>query len=674
MDRKNIQLYKTLDALQVLRTTKNAGDSTIHAKMNDALEECRKQDSSGTLEAMLRRIMIHIGDVSRQHNILKKMGIKSQIGGAQERSNFRSLLRWWEKAMPESFYKDKTLEAIYEFTVAENLVYNEIRSDRKTGKILSVEYMDFDKKKIAKFISKMIAKGKDVSLWAKHLPKVETDNYRSAKKTIKFRKSTIEAGKTEIPWSIPYEVSPSRVKLNGMPIDDKNFKVNKEGKKYIMVKDGDTVSFPRKKQDATIARQKRDLEIAKLISDELNLEVVEKERKDGHTFTDFVGYKKLRKKQNTVQQKICSGEMLDVSKQEFKEMLNGMTAGTQFRVAKMIAYKDEAGNLKAKEGKWERLGEVYLNWVKEQEKVAEELRQAAKTGDVKAKEKAMKKFKVKTTGMQTIDMLAELQKGQMTDTEINNAYQSLIEKMDIIANVFVVIDGSGSMMSPIGGGYYSNRAEVDAKHASLQMFDVACTLAIALATRNPEPEFRNVFGWFSSNCTIVGDSKFIDESPNRFVNRRAFQKEVSRYNILSETNTFTQNLKNMKSANPGIVSSTNIMAIVEYFTNLVKEGKFSTEELPQAILIITDNEGNSGKSPREALKEANAIGWYPLLIFWGLRYNTMDQYKNIPNTLFLGGFNESNLSQILRGIKTGSINPEDELWSINDDPRYSVID
>lgn len=671
IERKNIRLYKTLDALNVLRTSKNAGDKIIHEKMDEALKECQSQDSTGELELLLRRMMVHIGDVSRQHNILTKMGVKSKVGGAQERSNFRSLLRWWEKNMSDSFYKDETLEAIYEFTVAENLIYNEIRSDRKTGKITHVEFMDFDKKKIAKFISKMILKGKDVSLWAKHLPKVDTNNFRTTKKVFKFRKSSIDAGKKEIPWTIPYEVSPNRVKLNGFALKNEDIKINKNGHKYIMVKDNDILSYPRKRQEKTLERQKRDLELIDLVSKELNLDVKEKVRKDGVKYVDYDGYRKLRKQQDSAQQKICSGEILDYTKDQFTQMLNSMTSATQFRVAKMIAYKSETGELKAKEGKWNRLGEIYLDWVKEQEKIADELRAAAASGDTKAKEKAMDKFKVKTTGMQTIDMLAEVLDGKLTDSQINNAYQSLIEKMDMVANVFVVVDGSGSMNSPISGGYWGS--DVNAKYKNIPMFDIAATLAIAFSTRNPEPEFRNVFGWFSNEFVIVGDSKFIDETPNRFLNRNSFRREVPRYNILSEKNTFTQNLKNMKSANPGIVSSTNIMAIVEYFIKLVKDGKFTVEEIPQAILIITDQEGNTGKTPKEAMKSANDIGWYPLMIYWGLRYNAMDQYKNIPNTLFIGGLNESNLSQILRGIKTGSINPEDELWSIYDDPRHSVF-
>ena len=104
--------------------------------------------------------------------------------------------------------------------------------------------------------------------------------------------------------------------------------------------------------------------------------------------------------------------------------------------------------------------------------------------------------------------------------------------------------------------------------------------------------------------------------------------------------------------------------------------KKAVEELPVALLYLTDNEYNTGLGPMEAHKLATSIGWHPLQIFWGIsRMSSRAEagLSKVPNSLFVGGFNESALSQILRGIKTGSINPETELWSIYNDPRYSVL-
>ena len=129
----------------------------------------------------------------------------------------------------------------------------------------------------------------------------------------------------------------------------------------------------------------------------------------------------------------------------------------------------------------------------------------------------------------------------------------------------------------------------------------------------------------------------------------------------------------MIGSNTQYIGSTNIGATIEYFVKLHQQTGMNVEQLPSALLFITDNEGNSGMKPKEFIQHAATIGWHPLVIFWGLKTNKMSQYEGIPNCLFIGGFNESVLGQILRGIKSGSIIPESELWSINDDKRYSVM-
>ena len=86
-------LPKTLEVLQALRTSKGSSDLSIHNMLDEALTETSEKNVIYVLE----RILLHIGDVSREHNILKELGIKSDKGGSQEREIFRSILRWWER-------------------------------------------------------------------------------------------------------------------------------------------------------------------------------------------------------------------------------------------------------------------------------------------------------------------------------------------------------------------------------------------------------------------------------------------------------------------------------------------------------------------------------------------------------------------------------------------------
>ncbi len=620
--KSRVKLTQTLDTLQFLRTAKTASEGQIFNFLNLALKECEKEN----MVLLLERVLLHIGDVSRQHNLLKKLNIFSAKGGAQERKIFRACLKWWSINLPESFLKN--LNIFVEFTLYENLMYAQVNSDRYKGNISNIELFFPFPEKVQEFIAFKIRKGEDLNLIARHLPKYNTGKLRKTKRVITK--------------SIPKYV----VKKNGVQINGET----KEKGTTINIRTGDVISYSRDKQSATLNKQKV---VNQWISDFCKV-----------MGWDIKGYNEFRKLQNTPEQKFSDKTILDLPKSDFMVFLDRLTGGQRFRVAKMLCRKN-GDNLVPNE-KWEKLGKYYIEWEKNQEKIASQLREAASNDDPTKTAELLKTFKVKSTGMQSVDLLLEMFKGNLNSMQIDNTYQSLIEKMDIIAGVFPIIDGSGSMSYVL----------LQKDNVSLKFIDVAFTLAIAFSTRNPVKEFRNTFGWFSSKFNIVGNSKFIDDRPNPYVSKSEFTRKVSTYPVLSETKTFTENFNSIAKSNPGEVSSTNMFSSIEYFVDLVKSGKFHSEDLPNALLYITDNENNTGKSPKEAVALANSIGWQPLLIFWGLQAlpgRMKEDLKNVKNVLLVGGFNESCLSQVLRGIKSGSVDPEDELWAIFEDKRYSVL-
>ena len=669
LDRSKVRLFKTLEALQLLRSKKNAGDRVIHPALDIALAEGSKVDSSKEFyPTMLRRVIAHIGDVSRlnDHDLLRDRGlaVKPGPGGAQERENFRSCIRWMHKNMPEALYSAELMDFFMEISELGLFLHNEVKTDRVKGNVISKEFMfeTLNEDAIINAILRQLNLGRHLPLLAKHLPKVETGKTRTTKKVIKAKK-----GVTTFNWTLPFKKS--WVKLNGELVTD-NLIVTKNDKKTIIVKTGDIVSYPRNKQSVVLDRQKHNLHFIDKLSKAAKWDIVEKEDKKGNKYFDYVGYRNFRKTQNTIEQLICSKRILETSKQEFLILMDRLTAASRFRFGKMVVYKDEKGNLQPKIGIWEKVANWYIEWEKSQEKVATKLREAFSKGDKETTQQLLKEYKVKATGMQSVDMLKEMFSGKLSDMQINNTYQALVEKMDMVVNVFPVIDGSGSMSSSLGS---SGVVPSSSEFARLTFFDVAATILIAFSTRNPVVSFRNTYGWFSNNFKICGDSHFIDNRPNQYVAKEAFTRQTKQYQVLSEEKTFTENLASIRKANPGDVASTNMFAVIEYFVDLVKTNKFTVEDLPNVLLYITDLEYNKGKSPMEAYLLASSIGWNPLQIFWGLKTNNMDNFKNIPNTLWVCGFSESVLSQILRGIKGGSVNPEDELWSIFDDQRLSLV-
>jgi hypothetical protein len=627
------QVPATLRALQFLVTAgTNVTDAQVFAQLGAAFAEAKATDTV----LLLERIMLHVGDVSRQHNILRELGINSDKGGAQQRVVFRAILRWWAANLPESFAKN--LRVLVEFTNYENLFFYQNTTDRKKGNLLKTEVLLPMPGAVQQFIASQISQGRDLNLIAKHLPKPVTGQLKTTKKVVKAHKGNTQVSLASL------KLKADVVRVNGERVG-----------KDATVNAGDVVTYSRRKQAFTIEKQHQ-----------LNAWIA--------SFCDVMGwtleqYRAFRSQQNTPEQRFASKRVADMPKSEFTKLLDTLTNGQRNRVARMIAYKDDKDVLHP-QPKWGNLGAWYIEWQGNQSKVADKLRVLATqelTRDASTEKKQlMAQVKVKTTGVTTVDLLAEMYKGRQTDDQINTTYQAMIERMDLIANVFVVADGSGSM----------DGADIEVSGVRLSRRQVAYALTVAFSTRNPVAAFRNTFGWFSNSFRIIGKSNLVDDRPNSFVARAAFQRQVNTYNVLSEGDTFTRNLANIRAADPGEYAHTNPMSVVQYFVDLLDRGVVQVEDLPQALLYISDNEFNTGMPVKQAMELAAQRGWRPLQIFWGIVQmppHVEKQLKDVPNTLFVGGFNESRLSQVLRGIKSGSVDPEDELWSLYENPRYSVL-
>lgn len=621
----------TLKALRTLRYNDNLTQSEVDQLLNAAWKEVKDTDEE---RIMFRRVLLHVGDVSRRHQILHSLNIKSKAGGAQMRANFRKVLNWWMNYMPESF--EELIPVFVEFTVLENLMYYQNTTDRKTGKLLSTEIVMAPKDMVFGYLQKQIKNGLNLQRVARHLPAHKTGGTRTAKKMMKAFK-----GKSEFLWTVPAHAT--WAKINGKSVTwDEN--------RRITVRDGDVVSYPRQKQGFTKEKQTF-----------INQWI--------HDFCEYMGwsvadYKEFRKKQSSPEQLFSSGEIVNMDKDDFGKFLDGLTSGQRFLVHRKFV--TSSGEPKEK---WGKLATWYKEWEAGQNSAAEAVRQAEESGDEQAKKEAMKKLKVKTTGLKTFDLLLELlsAKKSMSADSVNTLHTQMVQSMDLVANVFPIIDGSGSMSSSWG-------RPKDLQVNGISFFDVAAAMLVTFSTMNPNPEFRNTYGWFSNNFKIVGPSKYVNTAPNTLVTGKEFIKKSPEARSISASKTFSKNLEIIRTANPGEIASTNMAAVIEYFLSFMQRTGTNPESLPQCLLFITDGEFNTGGDPRLAVEKANSLGWYPICIYWLLQEGRVaTSSDDNSNVMYINGFSESVLSQVLRNIRTGSIDPTTELWAINDDPRYSMV-
>lgn len=646
------KIPELLKVATTLQSRRNLSDSEIHSLLDAADKQIKKLKGKEKTyhKTLFFRLLLSIGDISRQHQYLKENGIISPTGGFGQVTTFRSILRWLESNHKKFFYDN--LQIWVEHTSISTLIYNSIKTDRNNGTVLSSEYMDFDQKKVAKFLANYYKKG-NLTLVAKHLPKHVTKFERTNRHKVK------RDGATKVPKG------KSWYKLN-----DKNIEPKQENDGAVVhAKKGDIIKYPRPMGLKTIEKCEKNNILISLFCKEMGWKI---DGKSGR----YPKYDEFRKNQNTVEQKMSSKSILGLDKTQLYSLFNSLPTKARDRFSKSVCYKDENGNYQPKP-KWAKIAKVFIEWQLDQENIAKEVREES---DPITRSTKVKQLKLKTVGITTASLLEKLIKEAGSNYNKNNFhkmasgidadYTAMIQKMSFLVPAAVWIDISGSM----NGTMYTGNGEY------LSRLQVATGLAVTFSTNDPS-HYRNQVGIFSRNATLVSSNKYvkknIPQNPYIFDPHSYTETDSHAVQILSEKDAFSANFKrlydflNQKRASGDWTASTDPSQAFKWHM----ENYDALEDLPQVLLMVSDGEfnsnGNAKRSLTAAMKKANDIGWYPLVILWDIVGNGYDM--DMENVLHLGGFNESVLTQIISNLKIGSIDPYKQLVAINDDPRYQML-
>jgi hypothetical protein len=656
-ERSQVRLTLTKRAHSVLTREAKAGDSKIFNALDAAHKEL--MDQNPKLVTLLYRLIFQAGDVQRTspHILLGELGIKKwDAAGDGMRHNFRSAMRWILKTDKKWFYDNLRLFAQY--TNYGNLWFYELQTSVKgqrkgRGRIqrsmVSVEHTPVNVKKVAKFIGKLIRKRTDLYYIARFLPKLDTSTTSVTEKTMKA------IGDKK---SFQYKVfkNAAWIKVNGelkdIPAD-----------RMITVKDGDVVRFPRIKRAETLARQNWNKQLIEAVCEEMGWSWVDK-----GNYKVNEKYNKFRSTHmaQTPEHIFSSGKVLDMNKAEFFGMLDSMTSANRAKVSRSVCYKDTQDTLQAKEGKYNKLGTWYREWFAGQTQHAQKIREAQAKGDKAEEKRLSKQSKIKTVGTKSIDLLMDLIKGTKTSTDLDTTFTNFCARINNEVPVHVVVDDSGSMRAKV----HSNLG------VNISAIDLATVIALTFLQTNPPNEFDGCMGIFATAARIAGYTHIQDSRPNRYMHRRAYQELTKKQPIINKTEGFVAQLKKLRGQLSMDGGSTNMGAYFDMLISGVKDGRYTVEDLPPVLLFITDGEWNTGRSPQQCLDELAKYGYEPLVVYWLLsaRHDVEDRkFADVPNCLLMGGLNESSLTNILQFIEKGYVNPNDALWAIYDNPRFSPV-
>jgi hypothetical protein len=219
---------------------------------------------------------------------------------------------------------------------------------------------------------------------------------------------------------------------------------------------------------------------------------------------------------------------------------------------------------------------------------------------------------------------------------LNAQWEALPNYMEgCTMNILPVIDVSGSMDCPA----YGNTTAMD----------VSVSLGMYLSTRN-EGEFKNLWCNFS-------------ETPKIF--------SITGDNI-------TQQYHSIIGTSWGY--STNLQSVFDLILNRAVSTNVPANDMPKAIIIISDMEFDSASSPSktnfEVIKEKYKASGYelPIVVFWNAnsRADNTPVTKDEQNVILVGGYSPV----IMKHILANNLKPITPMQMMIDtiSPKYSYLD
>ena len=230
------------------------------------------------------------------------------------------------------------------------------------------------------------------------------------------------------------------------------------------------------------------------------------------------------------------------------------------------------------------------------------------------------------------------------DTAIEGLWKNLPDMVEGCGNTIVVADGSGSMVTNIGGG------------SGVTALEVANALAIYFAEHS-SGDFKNKYITFSNR------PQFVD---------------------FSKANTLRDKISIALTHNE--VASTNIEAVFDLILSTAIRNRMSQEDIPTNILIVSDMEFNGavccnghGYGGLSAnlfktieKKYINAGYKLPRMVFWNVnsRTNTIPVRENEMGVALVSGFSVN----ICKMVMSGKTDPFECLLETLNSERYKPVE
>lgn len=592
-------------------------DTATQSQVNPILKAAWAEADTKEKKEMFFVIIFSAGDITnREHNMFGS--IKVQQGGHSKRKAFRYACNWILMHQAEAFYS--YLPLIAEYTNYENLFFNQLRTDRKSGALISHDFLPVDQGKVVEYLAQKVLDTKttefELSLIAKFLPK----------------------------WP--------------------------GNKRYRKDKEGNAVT--REKKQHTVDKDTLTKSLIITMSERMGWEKVT--HKDPATDkvrnVRFVGYEKFRSKYLALTEAhlFSSQKIKAFDKVQFLTWLEGLPAGARYRVQCRILDEEGTAALKSN-GKWklntgDDMGDVYLQWIADKEvamkklvSLSDEDKKNMDKGELKA---LTKQSKVTTGGTTLFDSLKDLYSSGSSikfDAKSNVRLQTIIDKVKLDVPVMTCIDVSGSMGNRVdcGNGLTIDRIQFAKLIASVMLY------------KNPNEDLGSMFTTFGSDATLYYDEAAVStrESVNRYVQGDVKTKKLSK--LADRSKPFSECFKLVDSLfrTEGVTKlnavSKRLKAWVDEDPSLKQMRVEAIQQYPVWLIISDGDFNNNDNGPASLLQfKSEMLQWFgadPVIVLWDIldaRYSEIGErstrFENIDNFIHLAGVNPASINQVFLNI------------------------
>jgi len=629
-------LRKTLDYFQqVPKMTDNVNKNMLFKYLNESWLECK--DNVDKRKLFYTIFFKHLDVANRDHNVLAENFGKNKAdkGGDALRKVGIYQLEWLlaqDSTMRKQFYA--FLPLIPEYSNYENLFFYQLRTDRKTGKVLETLAIIPDKIKdqvlnevtdfLASTINDTTTTDVEHTLIAKFLPKP-----KFSKRTRKF--VVTEKGLKSVQKKYGTE-----------------FKV------------GDVVTRKSDLQDVTIKKEQFEAEFITMLSTKLGWDVIEYPNN-----TRYVGLETYKAKWNRLSEAylFSSKEILNWDKEQFVKWLNQIPSGSRFRVQCRLFRKDETGKL-ATTGKWVGkygdLASFYSEWLSSKEVANNKVRELEAKETLTEEEtielkKAKKDAKVNVGAESMLDIVAKIFSNKGNTKELDVIADNILRKIDIKVPALLFLDRSGSMR---GNSCNHNGVPFSAR----DMSKLALTIFLL---KNPNPELQSIFGLFSDSCEIITDHEVkVLDRPNKYTVGNAKKIDGT---IVDITKPFSWNFNRISNIVDSLerATSTDITSVARSLKSWVDSDPDLSEMRKELInqfpvfVFISDGDINNSYNATASVQDFQMkmkqwFGWTGLVVIWDVKsVNTSDEnnkFENLDNVIYFGSANQQVLNQVFTNI------------------------